>query len=116
MKKKIYILFFLICFYSSSKAQSPDSTNIYKKRVLENAEVDFLMSLYDQNGDHSAVGGGIGSEKLQNATPTIVVSLPLNDDDVLTIDAGISAYTSASSSNINPFNNSGASRGGEDDE
>lgn len=29
--------------------------------------------------------------------------MPLNDDDVLTIDAGISAYTSASSSNINPF-------------
>jgi hypothetical protein len=27
----------------------------------------------------------------------------MNDDDVLTIDAGISAYTSASSSNINPY-------------
>ena len=44
--------------------------------------------------------------------------MPLNDDDVLTIDSGISAYTSASSSNINPFNASGASRvgGGDDDD
>ena len=33
--------------------------------------------------------------------------MPLNDDDVLTIDAGISAYTSASSSNINPFDGQG---------
>jgi len=32
-----------------------------------------------------------------------VVSIPLNEDDVLTIDAGVSAYTSASSSNVNPF-------------
>jgi len=29
--------------------------------------------------------------------------MPLNDDDILTVDAGISAYTSASSSNINPY-------------
>jgi len=91
-------------------AQVQDSTRVYKKRVLENTEVDFLMSLYTQDGDHSAVGGGIGTENLQDITPTIVISLPLNDDDVLTIDAGISAYTSASSSNINPFNgNTGAS-------
>ena len=83
---------------------------------MDNAEVDFLMSLYQQDGENSAVGGGLGSEKLTNATPTIVVSVPLNDDDVLTVDAGISAYTSASSSNINPFNSSGASRGGDDDD
>lgn len=113
--KITFILSFLICFSLLSTAQDQDST-AYKKRVLENTEVEFLMSLYDQNGDHSAVGGGIGSEKLQNATPTIVISVPLNDDDVLTVDAGISAYTSASSSNINPFNSSGASRGGDDDE
>ena len=34
--------------------------------------------------------------------------MPMNDDDVLTIDAGISAYTSASSSNINPFDQTNA--------
>jgi hypothetical protein len=38
-----------------------------------------------------------------------VVAVPLNDDDVLTFDVGISAYTSASSSNINPYDESGAS-------
>jgi len=38
----------------------------------------------------------------------------LNDDDILTIDATVSAYTSASSSNFNPF--SGASSGDDDDD
>ncbi len=116
MKKVILIFLFLICSVIFVSAQNSDSTQVYKKRVLDNAEVDFLMSLYQQDGENSAVGGGLGSEKLTNATPTIVVSVPLNDDDVLTVDAGISAYTSASSSNINPFNSSGASRGGDDDD
>ncbi len=116
MKKTILILSFLIGGSVCVSAQNTDSLKVYKKRVLDNAEVDFLMSLYQQDGDNSAVGGGLGSEKLTNATPTIVVSVPLNDDDVLTVDAGISAYTSASSSNINPFNSSGASRGGGDDD
>ena len=79
------------------------NTSTYKKRVLETAEVDFLTSYYNQDGSNASVTGGIGSEKLNDFTPTVVVSVPLNDDDVLTIDAGISAYSSASSSNLNPF-------------
>ncbi|QGY44205.1 DUF3570 domain-containing protein [Maribellus comscasis] len=116
MKKILFTVFFIFGGFVLCLAQNQDSTKVYKKKVLENAEVDFLMSLYQQEGDHSAVGGGVGTEELTDGTPTIVISLPLNDDDVLTIDAGISAYTSASSSNINPFNSSGASRGGEDDD
>lgn len=97
-------------------AQVKDSTTTFKKRVLENTEVDFLLSYYNQDGTHSAVSGGIGSEKLSDIASNIVVALPLNDDDVLTFDVGISAYTSASSSNINPFNATGASGSGYDDD
>ncbi len=92
---------FIVLFSATIFAQ--DSTSTYKKRVLEAPELDFLASYYSQDGDNAAVSGGIGTEKLTDLTPTIVVAIPLNDDDVLTIDAGISAYTSASSSNIDPF-------------
>ncbi|CAN1511218.1 Protein of unknown function DUF3570 [Flavobacteriaceae bacterium] len=107
---KVVFLFFLFSFVSFS--QEKDSTVVFKKRVLESTEVDFLASYYDQDGTHSAVSGGIGSEKLDDIAVNIIVAMPLNDDDVLTIDLGLSAYTSASSSNINPFNStSGASSG-----
>lgn len=76
---------------------------VYKTRVLETVEVDFLSSYYSQDGDNAAVSGGRGDENLTDFTSAFVVAIPLNDDDVLTIDAGISAYTSASSSNIDPF-------------
>lgn len=75
----------------------------YKKRVLEHTEIDFLLNYYEQDGENAAVTGGRGTEELQDVSPTIIVAVPLNDDDVLTINANVSAYTSASSSNINPF-------------
>lgn len=101
--KKISLLVLLLTTVIGF-SQEKDSTQVtYKKRVLESIEVDFLMSYYKQDGIHSAVAGGNGMEELTNITPTFVVAIPLNDDDVLTVDAGISAYTSASSGNINPF-------------
>ncbi len=115
MKKYISILFLFCSVIAFSQKENEDSKE-YKKRVLESTEVDFLMSYYSQDGNHASVTGGVGAEELTDITPTIIVSIPLNDDDVLTIDAGISAYTSASSSNLDPFDSSGASQGGDDDD
>lgn len=99
MKKRLSFLFILFSLVGFSQQ---DKT-AYKKRVLEAAEVDLLFSYYGQDGRNAAVTGGEGTEELTDATSSIVVQLPLNEDDVLTIDTGISAYTSASSSNVNPF-------------
>jgi len=103
MKNVLFITLLLV----GTLGWSQDSTNTYKKRVLETTEVDFLMSYYAQDGNNAAVTGGVGTEELTDLTPTIVVAMPLNADEVLTVDAGISAYTSASSSNLDPFDGSG---------
>lgn len=114
--RKIIVISLLLCsaILFSQEEKKKDSITTYKKRVLESTEIDFLMSYYNQDGDHASVTGGIGTEELTDITPTIIVALPLNDDDVLTVDVGISAYTSASSSNLDPFDGvkSGASGGG----
>ena len=114
MKIKIISLFILFGFKAFSQ-DGADGTE-FKKRVLESAEVDFLLSYYNQDGSKSAVSGGLGSEELTDLATNIVVAMPLNDDSILTVDLGISAYSSASSSNINPFNATGASGGGDDDD
>jgi hypothetical protein len=106
-----YTLSLLILIFSAgalSAQEGPeDAEQAFKKRVLENTEVDLLAGYYSQDGENAAVTGGRGTEELTDIAPTIVVSIPLNEDDVLTIDAGISAYTSASSSNVNPFDGKG---------
>ena len=114
MYKKVFILGCFIFAFQMIKAQ--ESKTVYKKKVLESVEVDFLYSYYQQDGTHASVTGGIGTENLSDITPTIVVQIPLNDDDVLTVDFGISAYTSASSSNLDPFDASGASGEYDDDD
>lgn len=98
--KQLFSLLFL-CSFVIGYAQ--DSTATYKKRVLETTEIDFITSYYSQDGSNAAVTGGRGTEELTDIAGAIIVSIPLNDDDVLSIDAGVSAYTSASSSNIDPF-------------
>ena len=98
MEKKLFFLFILFSFIGHSQK---DTT--YKKRILETTEIDLLFSYYDQDGQNAAVTGGEGTEELTDATSSIVVKIPMNEDDILTVDAGISAYTSASSSNVNPF-------------
>lgn len=107
--KNLVIFLSLFGFFKLTAQIDQDSSNSYKKRVLETTEIDFLSSYYTQDGDNAAVSGGTGTEELTDATATFVVSIPMNADDVLTIDAGVSAYTSASSSNINPFDNGTAS-------
>ncbi|MFV8343245.1 DUF3570 domain-containing protein [Flavobacterium sp. XS2P39] len=110
---KIKIIFLFVLLTTIAFGQEVDTAVVFKKRVLESNEVDFLSSYYKQDGKKSAVSGGVGSEKLTDITSNIVVAMPLNDDAILTVDLGISAYSSASSSNINPFNATGAS-GGDD--
>ncbi|WP_140485840.1 DUF3570 domain-containing protein [Flavobacterium sp. GSA192] len=114
MKNRI-IYFFLLVGISAFSQKTTDSIQ-FKKRVLESTEVDFLLSYYNQDGSKSAVSGGLGSEQLTDIASNVVVSMPINDNDVLTVDLGISAYSSASSSNINPFNATGASGGGDEDD
>tara|TARA_B100000795_G_scaffold71964_1_gene50694 strand:+ start:2412 stop:3803 length:1392 start_codon:yes stop_codon:yes gene_type:complete len=101
MKKNVLLFLLLICGLSFSQDKVKDK--VYKKRVLESIEIDFLTSYYNQEGNNASVTGGIGNEDLQDFSPTIVVSIPLSDDDVISLDLGISTYTSASSSNGNPF-------------
>ncbi|WP_425236220.1 DUF3570 domain-containing protein [Ulvibacterium sp.] len=99
MKGTFFFVFILITTLGFSQNES----TTYKKRVLEATEIDLLFSYYGQDGNNAAVTGGEGTEELTDATSSIVVQIPMNEDDVLTVDVGISAYTSASSSNVNPL-------------
>lgn len=99
----LFLIGFLLLESVGYAQDTPLESGNYKSRVLEAVEIDFLTSYYSQDGNNAAVTGGLGTEELTDFTAAFVIAIPLNGDDVLTIDTGISAYTSASSSNINPF-------------
>lgn len=104
--KKLFFIVSYVCCVAALCGQQNDTS--YKKKVLEASELDVLFSYYNQDGQNAAVTGGEGTEELTDATSTLVLRMPLNEDDVLTVDAGLSAYTSASSSNVNPLDGNNA--------
>ena len=105
--KKISHTLFLI-FAATLALWSQEGKSNYTKSVLEKVSVQTLFSYYTQEGNNAAVTGGEGTEALTNAAPTMVVQIPIGENGILSVDAGISAYTSASSSNVNPFDGKNA--------
>ena len=63
-------------------------------------DVDFLFNYYDQDGNHSPVTGGIGTEDQQVMAPVIVLRWAANDKWTLSANLGVDNITSASTDNI----------------
>ena len=72
----------------------------YNPRRLRVDEVDFVSSYYSQNGDHSAVTGGIGTERVTDIANGITLNLVwLNksmNKNTLSASFGIDYHTAAS--------------------
>ena len=70
---------------------------------FKDTEVNFLFSYYEQDGDHSPVTGGRGTEELDNIAPSFVVHVPLDSLSSLDLNFGVDVYSSASTDNIDYF-------------
>jgi hypothetical protein len=100
MKKIVITVASFLFFMNVAKAQV-DTT---KYRKLKVDEVNFVTSYYHQNGDHSAVTGGEGTEKLTDFGNSIDLQLSKLDKHLnkhtFRFELGVDTYSSASSDNI----------------
>lgn len=94
-------------------SQSVSDSAAYKDRKLKLEEANFISSYYGQDGNNSAVTGGIGTEKLSDFATTIDIRLSRYDHlrrkHTISGEVGIDAYSSASSDRIDPSTISSAS-------
>jgi hypothetical protein len=101
----------ILAAFSQTK-QNADSS-AYKSRRLSFEEANIVTSYYSQNGNNSAVTGGIGSEKLTDIANVIDLKVSRYDrrnrKHSFTGEIGIDHYTSASSDKIDPKTISSAS-------
>ncbi len=85
--------------HNISATPKQDSTH-YSPRRLRLDEINFVSSYYNQNGDHSAVTGGIGTEKvtdIANALDLHLVWLNHNlNKNTLAVGMGFDYHTAAS--------------------
>lgn len=105
-------LFFVSILTSFGQTTAPDSAG-FSSRKLKVEEINFVTSYYTQDGDNSAVTGGIGTEELTDISGIFDISL--NKTDLrnrvhnFRFGLGIDHYTSASSDKIDPTTVSSAS-------
>jgi Protein of unknown function (DUF3570) len=114
MKKIIITAGLLVSMLFRTTAQSEVEENTdYEKRKLKVDEINFVTSYYHQEGDKSAVTGGIGTEKLSDYANSFDLKMSKYDlknrQHTFNLDLNIDYYTSASSDNIDPRTVSGAS-------
>ncbi|MEX0968063.1 MAG: DUF3570 domain-containing protein [Bacteroidia bacterium] len=89
----------------SIKAQQPlpDSIPVSTLDSLRPSlpvDAHFLLSYYEQDGNHSAVTGGTGTEELQDIASRIIVNVPVDSVTRISVDLGMNHYTSASTDRI----------------
>ena len=112
--KRIFItgLALLGLFQAYSQNTTTDST-AYKSKKLKIDEINLVSSYYKQDGNNSAVTGGIGTEELTDMSNTIDVKLikynKAGKKQTFDVEVGIDRYTSASSDRIDLKANSSAS-------
>lgn len=109
MKKIVITVAALVICLNVAKAQNDSTSN----RKLKIDEVNFITSYYHQDGNNSAVTGGIGSEKLDDFGNSIDLQLSRfdkkNNKHTFGVELGIDVYSSASSDKIDPTTISSAS-------
>jgi hypothetical protein len=93
---------------SGAFAQNTAAEASKRVKELPPADVNILASYYSQDGDHSPVTGGIGTEELTDVTPTVIVNVPLDTVTNLLVNFGMDFYSSASTDKID-YNVSSAS-------
>lgn len=99
--KKRYLLFGLLAtsLYARAQVQAP-KVPLYKKQRVSQTDVQVLFSYYTQDGNHSAVTGGIGTEALQVYAPAVNINYQRDTIQTYQLNAGVDIITSASTDRI----------------
>jgi hypothetical protein len=101
MKSLLFLLTICGGLFGSVFAQPNDSIpKGYEKKKIRSSEIQLLYGFYDQDGVHSAVTGGTGTEKLDVHAPAVVYVLEWDSIHQLSIDVGVDIISSASTDKI----------------
>ena len=99
----------ILSIFSQEKT---DSTT-FKNKKLSLEEINIVSSYYHQDGNNSAITGGIGTEKLFDYANFINIKLnKYNKKELkhsIDLEIGIDHFTSASSDNVSPNTGTNAS-------
>ncbi len=87
--------------YAQNQSEVIEEVSGYQmKPNSDEVEINILSTFYDQDGSHSPVTGGEGTEKLNDFSNVIILNVPLDKSNSIGFYGGADAYSSASTDNI----------------
>ncbi|MFC0877643.1 DUF3570 domain-containing protein [Saccharicrinis sp. FJH2] len=98
--RRLTLGFFLLFSMRNVTIAQTGSGN--RKYDIGDVEVDFISSYYQQDGDHGAVLGGIGSQALHDQVFAVELKIPVDSQYIYNAKLSFDSYTSASSAAIDP--------------
>jgi hypothetical protein len=98
MKIRYLTLALLIHSMVASGQADPDSA--YQKQRISKTDIQTFFGFYVQNGNHSAITGGIGTEQLKVYSPQFTITHQADSNHTFSINGGVDIITSASMDNI----------------
>lgn len=110
----LFMYFGILSTYAQTRPEpaKADSSK-YQSRKLKVDEINLVSAYYHQNGNNSAVTGGVGTEKLSDFANTIDLQMSRfnkrGKKNTFLFELGVDHYTSASSDKIDPSTISSAS-------
>jgi hypothetical protein len=108
MKRNFILAGSFALLFMVAKAQKNDS--VFKKEYVKKTEIEFLYNHYMQDGNNSAVTGGIGTERLTVVAPQISALHTYRNGRTLFTKLGVDVITSASTDNIDFIKSSASVR------
>lgn len=87
------------------KKEMPAADSKEKRPV----KLNLLSNYYEQDGDRSAINGGLGSQHLKSYAQEVNIFIPVRDSNGLTIHTGVDHFTSASLQQISKYRTAASS-------
>lgn len=93
------ILFILCAVFAVGQNVSKDTTLKEKRPV----KTSLLSNYYEQDGNRSAVNGGLGSQELYSYSQEASIYVPVKDSSAYKLHAGVDHYSAASLTQIDKY-------------
>lgn len=106
----IISIYFISMSLTAQEMLVSDSAQAEQQKQNKQVDVNFLFSYYDQEGNHSAVTGGVGTEELKDYASKIILNVPLDSAQDLSVSVHVNYYSSASTDRINENMSSASSK------
>ena len=107
------LILFAVLINAQEKVVEKDLPENTLEKTIESKEkikVDFLFNYYDQDGDHSPVTGGKGTESQHVIAPVIIINIPFKKLNIIDINVGQDIISSASTDKIDGATSSASSK------